>query len=328
MSKLKLSVVLCTHNGEAYLCQQLDSLLNQVRLPDQIVVGDDASIDGTWQLIERFRGKAESVGIDVRLIRRPLNIGFVRNFSETLNDASGDVIFLCDQDDRWLPDKLSAMEAKFVAEPDLLMLWTNARLVDSKGASINNTLFEALELTDTEIRDVGQGGAFDVLLRRSMATGATAAMRRAVLPLALPVGDGWIHDEWLAIVLSAIGRVGMLEQPLIDYRQHERNQLGMRKRSLEEKWRGLTGSWEAQFQREVVRLDSLERHVETLGKNVKPCVLPLIVARREHFQRRIAMGKHPRWLRIAAIWREASRGGYRRFGTGRRSMLRDLLRHD
>ena len=112
------------------------------------------------------------------------------------------------------------------------MLATDARLIDANGDPLGLTAFSALRLGAGECAALHQGRGFEILLRRSLVTGATAALRRSALLTALPVGRGWIHDEWLAVVLASIGRVDIVEQPLIDYRQHANNQVGMRRRGM------------------------------------------------------------------------------------------------
>lgn len=322
---LKVSVVLCTYNGEAYLGEQLDSLLAQTRLPDEVVLGDDGSADSTIAMLESFMVRAQSKGVSTRLIRQSVNQGFVENFSRTLRLASGDLLFLCDQDDLWSSEKLALMEQRFVDDPDLLLLSTDARLVDAQGADLGLSLFNALELRALELRQLHEGKGFDVLLCRSLATGATVGMRRALIDDALPVGDGWIHDEWLAIVASSLGKVDVLEQQLIDYRQHGRNQVGMRKRGLRDKWRDLIRSRRAQFEAEVSRLFALEMHLRGLGAAASA---DKVSQRAAHFRVRLSLGQRPRALRLPQILREAGAGNYRRYGTGVRSFLRDLLRHD
>lgn len=322
---LKLSVVLCTYNGEAFLGEQLDSLLAQTRLPDEIVVGDDGSIDGTVALLESFVTRAGQCGVDARLVRQRVNLGFVGNFSATMRAATGDLLFLCDQDDVWSSRKLEVMERRFIDESDLLLLSTSARLVDGRGEDLGLSLFDALELEPWELSLLHDGKAFDVLLRRSLATGATVGFRRALVDCALPVGRGWIHDEWLAIVASSIGRMDALEDTLIDYRQHGRNQVGMRKRGLRDKWQDLVRSRRTQFEAEIRRLDALESHLRGMDGIV--CA-EQVSLRRQHFIARVALGQRPRLLRGAAILREAGAGNYRRYGTGLRSLMRDFLRHD
>jgi glycosyltransferase involved in cell wall biosynthesis len=328
MSGLKLSVVLCTFNGAAYLQPQLDTLLSQTRLPNEVVVGDDGSSDGTQALLEAFAEHAAVLGVQVQLILRDRNLGFVRNFSESLGAASGDVLVLCDQDDVWHPDKLAVMVDRFADDPSLLLLCSDARLVDAQGNDLRSSLFEALELSAGELRSLHQGRAFDVLLRRSMVTGATAAFRRELLALAMPVGPGWIHDEWLAMIAAVTGRVDALEQPLIDYRQHGGNQIGMRKRNWVDKWNDLLRPRGDQFRTEVQRLESLQKHLASLDPGAFDEALRHIAHKHEHFARRVSVGRRSRWSRLPLVLQQAANGNYRRYGTGGRSMLRDLLRHD
>lgn len=325
MTRLVLSVVLCTYDGAAYLQEQLDSLLCQTRKPDEVVVGDDCSRDGTWPVLQAFEKKAGALGIKVSLVRNERNLGFVGNFTQTLKRAAGDIVLLCDQDDIWHWDKLAVIERRFTGQPELLLLFSNARLVDATGQELRHSLFEALEFDDEERRTVREGGAFDVLLRRSIVTGATAAFRRHLLEIALPVGKGWIHDEWLALIAAVAGRVEMIEDPLIDYRQHDRNQIGMRKRTLGDKWADLVRPRQEQFVSEAARLESLGAHLSSMpGDYAGP--LRDIAHKRDHFQRRVALGRLSRWARLSAVMREAWSGDYRRYGTGGRSMLRDLMR--
>lgn len=320
-----LSVVLCTYDGAAYLQEQLESLLCQTRKPDEIVIGDDCSRDDTWPILEAFRKKAGAMGIRVELTRHERNMGYVRNFSETLQKASGDLLFLCDQDDIWYWDKMALVAERFAREPGLLLVCSDARLVDADGSPLPHTLFDALELRAAERRALREGRAFDTLLRRSMVTGATAAFRKELLDVALPVGRGWIHDEWLAIVAAAAGRIGVIEDALIDYRQHGRNQVGMRKRTLADKLRDIVRPRQRQFVAEVERLDALHGHLASAPGNFDHA-LGQVQRKREHFQRRVALGRLSHWARVPGIVREAARGEYRRYGTGGRSMLRDLFR--
>lgn len=325
MTTLKFSVVLCTYNGAAYLGEQLKSLLAQTRPADEIVIGDDGSTDGSPALLAAFAASAEARGIVTRVVRHQVNMGFVGNFSEMMGQATGDVLFLCDQDDVWSPEKLAAMEQRFVEDPSLVMLCSDARLVDEQGEDLGHTLFEALGLEPWELSKLHQGHAFDVFLRRSMVTGATAAFRRTLVDRALPVGRGWVHDEWLAVVAASIGRVDALEQPLIDYRQHARNQIGMRKRGLLDKWHDLVRPRREQFEAEVVRLSALQLYLDRSRAYACGAKLERKLA---HLRNRIALGQRPRWLRLPLVVAEARAGSYRRYGTGMRTLIRDLLRHD
>lgn len=328
LHKLKLSVVLCTYNGEAYLQPQLDSLLAQACPPDEIVISDDGSTDATMDILQLFAGQARALGIDVRLGSHPVNLGYVANFSAALRQATGDVLFLCDQDDIWRPDKLALMVVPFDTDPALLVLHSDARLVDALGNSLHCSLFDALQLTMDEKRAIHAGHAFDVVLRRSFVTGATAALRRELVEMALPVARGWIHDEWLAAIAAAAGRVDFIDEALIDYRQHGGNQIGMQKRTLAMKWHDLRIPRGQLLQAEAQRLRRLEEFLGLEAKGVFAGRAAAIKRKRVHFERRVAIGRLSRHQRLLPIVHEAQAGNYQRYGTGGRSLLRDLLRHD
>lgn len=328
MTRLRLSIVICTYNGAAYLQAQLDSLLAQTCLPDEIVIGDDGSTDATPDILQAFAAKAQSVGIAVQLRKNTGNVGYVGNFSMGLRQATGDVLFLCDQDDIWRSDKLAAMAARFGGDPRLLLLHSDARLVDASGAPLHCSLFDALQLTPDEKQAIHDDRAFEVVLRRSFVTGATAALRRELVTLALPVAQDWIHDEWLTAVAAAAGRVDFIDAPLIDYRQHGGNQIGARKRTLAMKWQDLMLPRGQLLSDEAHRLQRLEDFLAHAGFPGGTDRAMQIRRKRTHFERRVAIGHLARLRRMLPILHEARTGGYRRYGTGGRSMLRDLLRHD
>jgi len=328
MTRPRLSIVICTYNGAAYLQAQLDSLLAQVRLPDEIVICDDGSTDATLDILQVFAERARLAGIEVRLLCNPDNFGYVGNFSAGLRQAVGDVLFLCDQDDVWRSDKLALMAARFDGDPQLLLLHSDARLVDANGKSLQCSLFDALQLTLQEKRAIHAGHAFDVVLRRSFVTGATAALRRELVELALPVAQGWVHDEWLAAVAAAAGRIDFIDALLIDYRQHDANQVGMRRRTLAMKWQDLQLPRGRLLADEVRRLRHLEIFFVQAGLRDSTERIEQIRHKCAHFERRVAIGRLPRWRRLLPVLHEANSGDYRRYGTGGRTMLRDLLRHD
>lgn len=319
---MKVSVVLCTWNGERFLQPQLDSLLAQTRLPDEIVVADDVSSDGSMALLEAFALRARAAGVAVDLRRNPANLGYVANFSAGLQRATGDLLFLCDQDDAWHPEKLARMEAEFLRRPELGLLHTDARLVDAAGADLGCSLFEALEMTPAEIAAEHAGDAFDVLLRRNTVTGATAALRARLLPGVLPVPEGWIHDEWLALALSTRAVVDCLEWPSIGYRQHDANQIGIRRRSAAEKL----------FDPRVDKRGFMDRVASRLEQVLATGPgLQLSAARRGELEARAAHARFRSqlpgraWTRVPAVLREAARGRYGRWSSGLRSVLSDLV---
>lgn len=322
---MRLSIVLCTYNGERFLREQLDSYLAQTRLPDEIVIADDVSTDATWSMLEGFAGPARARGIAVSAMRNPRNLGYVRNFSEALSRAGGDLLFLSDQDDVWHPEKLQRMAEEFARRPRLGLLHTDARLVDAGGADLGCSLFEALEITDEEIDAEHRGDAFDVLLRRNTATGATLALRRDLLPSPMRVPPRWVHDEWLAMAIACRAQVDCLEWPSIDYRQHGGNQIGASPRTLAQKLAGKGRPRKREYMRRVAGgMRELLEHAENGMLHMPEARVRNLQARIGHAELRASL--QPRfWKRWPQVALEAGSGRYHAYSAGLRSIVSDLL---
>jgi glycosyltransferase involved in cell wall biosynthesis len=318
-----VSVALCTYNGQRFLQEQLDTIASQSVLPHELVVGDDRSSDGTREMLARFAADAP---FDVRVIERPVNIGTSANFADTLAQTRGELIVLADQDDRWRVDKLERTLESFTQRPELLVVFSNARLVDANGASLGKTLFESLGISRDERTRVANGHAFDALIRRNIATGATMTVRRSLVDLALPIGAEWIQDEWLAMIAATLDgtRLAMIDDPLIDYRQHAANQIGAKPLTRGELVAKLFAARDDHCPRLLRRTERLIEKVESLGAAVTSDKTIALREKVEHLRLRTALPSS-RWLRVAPIAMEIVSGRYARFSTGARAVARDLF---
>ena len=317
---LTCGIALCTCNGMAYLQQQLDSLLLQQRLPDQIAIYDDASDDGTSALLQDW---AEKAPVPVILHRNLMRQGVVKNFELAVQALRTDLVFLCDQDDVWLPHKIAAIAKEFESAPDVLLVHTDARLVDADANELGVSLLRALELTRSERDRIRRGDAFSALCRRNLVTGATAAFRRSLLDAALPFPLSCLHDEWLGVMAAATGRVVLLERPTILYRQHSRNVAGMPPPDARRKLRRI-GSLSGDFQsRRAAHACALLERLQMLP-GISRRKLDLVKDALTHARLRSTL---PSGLlaRIGVVLREAHSGRYRRFSNGFAGVLRDIL---
>jgi glycosyltransferase involved in cell wall biosynthesis len=322
----EISVALCTFNGAEYVGEQVSSILGQVRAPDELVVSDDGSSDGTLDVVAARVEAAASQGVspDVIVLEGAAPSGVTANFERAVAATTRPLIALSDQDDVWHVDRLARLEARF-DDQDLTLLHTDARLVDGTGAPLGSTLFEALELSDEDLRLEETGRAFEALLRRNLATGATVVFRRELLDAARPFPPEWVHDEWLAVIAAATGRVGVVREATIDYRQHGSNQIGVTAPTLRYKVRRVL---EPRADRNVnlarqfrVLADRLER----LGAAVPASRLNLARQKAEFEATRAAMAPN-RIRRIGTVAGLARRGLYSRFASRRRfDIIRDLL---
>lgn len=218
-----ISVAMTTFEGAKHLGGQLASLLSQSRAPDEIVVCDDASTDGTWELLEAFSRRCPS---PVRLLRQERNVGLRRNIQTALAACRGDVLVLADQDDLWDRDKLLLVEHGF-ADSDVTLWFSNATLIDPSGTATGTTAWDAVHLSLREQREIRDGAGLRRLLHGMTVTGATMAVRRDVLRVALPlppqlegVDHLFLHDGWLAVLAHVLGRTVVEPRCLTLYRQH------------------------------------------------------------------------------------------------------------
>ena len=227
MSSTGVSVALCTYNGGRFIEEQLLSILRQDPCASEIVVSDDGSTDQTLEIVRRVAAANAGSDTEIRILESHGGHGVTKNFERAIAACRYDLIALADQDDIWRADKLEVMLEQFDARPDLLFLHSDARLVDGRGKPLGRELFEALEVSSEDRTAIHSGQAFTVFLRRNLATGATSMIRRALLEFAVPFPDDWVHDEWLAIVASAVSTLDFVPETLIDYRQHGQNQIGV-----------------------------------------------------------------------------------------------------
>lgn len=328
MPPLSVSVALCTFNGAAFVAEQVESILRQTRPVVEIVVHDDASGDDTLALVERVwtdhRDRASGPVPDLRITRNPRRLGVARNFEETLRDCRGDLIALCDQDDRWDADRLARIVPRFAERPALLMIHGDAVLVDGSGANAGGTLFEALLVSDDELRMIEQGRGWEPLLNRNLVTGATAVLRSTLRDASLPIPPHWLHDEWLGMVAALLGGLAVERQPLLAYRQHGANQIGAQPAGVIARLRRALddgGQWHAD---KMQRANELAERARAMGPAVDPAAIQAVEAKAVHHDIRAHLpGSRP--ARVVPVWREWRTGRYRRFGLGAAGVLRDLL---
>lgn len=326
-TSVKVSVALCTHNGEQFITEQLASILEQSRPPAEIVLSDDASSDSTVQqarnAFDAFSRRNPKSQIVFTIVRNPSPLGVAMNFERAIARCRSGLVALSDQDDRWVPDKLERMSAVFARRPELLLVGSDAALVDEQGRGVGTTLFEALEMPGSILRDIHDGQAFEALLRRNFVTGATVVLRRELAELATPFPPGWLHDEWLAIVAAATGEIDLIPWPLIDYRQHERNQVGATRLSALGKVRRVLEPGVERNQRLLQRAMSLLDRFEVMEAVPRERV-EAVRDKLQHERVRHDLRPH-RLSRIRSVVSELRSGRYARFGRGLPDAVRDLL---
>jgi glycosyltransferase involved in cell wall biosynthesis len=222
-SEARISVAMCTFNGGRYLEQQLESIALQTRLPWELVVCDDQSTDDTLSVLKRFQADAP---FPVRIVRNALRLGSTQNFDQAIGMCGGGLIALSDQDDRWLAVKLERLASALVASPFVGGVFSDANLIDGDGRPTGVRLFSRHKFTAPKQQDF-LSSPTATLLKHDVVTGATMMFRASLRRYCLPIPATWVHDGWLTWMVALHSHLMLIPEPLIEYRIHAGQQLGV-----------------------------------------------------------------------------------------------------
>jgi glycosyltransferase involved in cell wall biosynthesis len=318
---MKISVAMATYNGARFIGEQLASLAAQSRLPDELVVSDDVSADDTLEILERF---AATAPFPVRVERNSANLGFTGNFERVLSLASGDLVFISDQDDIWYPDKIAAALSFLEANRGFSAVVNDEDVADGAGNRLDVTFLG-------NVRKLGFADLYHV-------AGCCTALSKALLGLVLPFPAVGNYDGWIAQVSDRLGLRGVLDRPLQLYRRHGGNStespFAERDPSPWKLLRAYRGEdprqgWENTIRvLEACRERIASRRAEAARLAGEARVEEALAGLDQEIQRwtcRLALLARPRPLRAPKVLRLWASGFYRGFAGGK-SALRDMVR--
>ncbi len=220
-AKPRISIALCTYNGEKFLKGQLDSYLQQLLPPCEVVACDDASSDSTRVILEEFSHRAP---FPVRIFHNEKNLGLIKNFSKAASLCTGDYIAFSDQDDIWLPDKLDAcyrMMKKAEQEhgdDTPLLVHSDLRLIDS-----HNNIIAPSYLKVIGVKHV-QKEPLKSILVRNFVLGCTSLCNKILIRESLPFPEIIMnHDGWVAMIAASRGKILFIPEAKVLYRHHDSN---------------------------------------------------------------------------------------------------------
>lgn len=203
-----ISVCLASYNGAETIGRQIASILPQLGEKDELIVSDDGSTDDTRGIVAAI-ARADA---RVKLIDGP-GRGVIANFGHAIGCAVGEYVYLSDQDDVWMPDKVLRVQAAFAAGGCAVVVH-DARVVDGNGGVLVPSFFK---------RHGSAPGLWRNILRNSY-MGCCMAFRSDRIPLVLPIPRSvCMHDQWIGILCERRGGSAFLNAPLIDYYRHGRN---------------------------------------------------------------------------------------------------------
>jgi glycosyltransferase involved in cell wall biosynthesis len=221
---MKISVALCTYNGEKYINEQIDSILNQSLNVDEIIVCDDRSNDKTLEILENYSKNNPKL---FKIYENEVNLRSVKNFEKAIKLCTGDFIFLSDQDDIWIENKVEEYIKYFNENPTIDVLASNGYCIDENGKIHDKyAIWDVPQfLREREIE-------FDyhtiISFVSNISTGASMAFRKEIIPeiMPFPIIKDFHHDEWIALIASKKQSFELLDKKYFYYRIHDNQQVG------------------------------------------------------------------------------------------------------
>ena len=322
----RISIALCTYNGAKFISEQLESIAQQDRIPDELIICDDCSTDNTVALIEDF---ARKVDFTVKLYINDTRLGVTKNYERAIGLCTGNYIALSDQDDVWDQEKLRFLEEKLNKRPEVAAVFSNADIVDESLHSMGYSLWDSLGLTANIQKNIVTSAAPNLLIMRgSFITGSTMAFRSSFKNLILPIPECWVHDGWISYLLSAVSYLDVINQSLIKYRQHNNNQIGAEKIGFFLRIeRAKKRRNDMMLEKLLNRLDALKERLDCqayYSLHNASSLFNVLQKKRNHIYTRVTLPKN-KVLRIPAILRETVMLKYFKYSNGLNSIAQDLL---
>lgn len=220
MENPKLCILLASYNGEKYISDQLDSIINQTYKNWELIIRDDGSKDETMTILNKYEKKDERIKI---LRDDKGNLGFLKNFEELLFNAKEEFVLFSDQDDFWLKNKLEkfvekikGLDEKVLSKP--LLIHCNSLVCDDKLEIIKEEFINSKIAKKTNS---------NIYFFEYIVQGSTSMVNKKMIKESLPfLKNVTLHDRYFHLLSQFLGTRVFINESLVKYRQHERNEIG------------------------------------------------------------------------------------------------------
>ena len=227
MKNNQVKILLATYDGDQYIEDQINALLDQTYKNWELLVHDDNSTDHTVKIIREYSKKYPD---KIKFIDDDRSFGSAyENFSFLLNQVRSDYIMFCDQDDIWLPNKIEVTLKEMKSMEGIygkgkpLLVHTDLTVIDEYENTLADSFWQYQHIDP--YRD-----SVNFLIFQNVVTGCTVMINRKLADLALPMPkDIIMHDWWMALVASVFGKIGIVHGQKVLYRQHSTNDTGAKK---------------------------------------------------------------------------------------------------
>ena len=216
----KIDVLMATYNGEKYVKEQIESILNQTYKNIRLIISDDCSTDKTRDILKQYEQNDK-----IKIFYQEKNLGYIKNFEFLLKQVENDLYMLSDQDDVWKEEKIQKSLEKLETE-DLDLVFGDLEVVDQN----LNTIYESFDKYMKLDRKIEKYiGDYRLQYLYNCMTGCTILSKKKYINkiVPLPAESKYMpHDYWIGLIVSLNGKVGYIKEKYIKYRQHVDNQIG------------------------------------------------------------------------------------------------------
>lgn len=317
MKQVTVSVVMATYNGEKYLQEQLESIIQQSEKPDEIIIVDDASKDRTVAIIEDFTNKFP---FDYTIVIHESNLGVAQSFEDGLSKAKCEYVLICDQDDVWHQEKIKL--TKEALKNGAVLAVCNAAVVNKNleqtGVSMFSYIGLPIKLLDlyTEIESTD---CLRMFLKRNYVTGMCMAGQRKLMLEAAPFPSEMVYDTWLAWNLAQHGKIVFINEQLVLYRQHDSNVIGTKKNK--ESLREYYSHRKKDKMAILNKYNSLAK-VEIQSPTIEKELDQAILFHKERYE----LTSQNRFMGLKTLCKHVAKGSYRKYTSlARKEILKDTL---
>lgn len=226
MEEKKVDILLATYNGEKYVSEQIESILNQSYKNIRLIISDDCSKDSTPEILEKYKNLDERVIVFIQ----KENLGVVKNIEFLLNQVDSPLYMLADQDDYWLPEKVE-MSVRTMQEKNADLVFGDLEVVDQNLQQIYPSFGDFMLLNKKIAKYID---SYKVNYLYNCVTGCTVLSKKEFIKNILPLPTNskfLIHDHWIGLMASINGKLAYMPEKYIKYRQHGDNQVGTNKLS-------------------------------------------------------------------------------------------------
>lgn len=217
MSEKLISVAMCTYNGEKYIKEQLDSILQQTYKNIEVIITDDCSTDNTIDIIQKYQKNDDRV----KLYINKTNLGFLKNFEYAISLCAGDYIALADQDDIWKKEKLELFSKNI---KDNSLIYSDAILIDKDSNEIGSEFIRPNN-------NLCKGACNKVFFLNNVVSGNALMFKKELIEYILPIPkDITFHDSWIAFVASTYGTIDYTDEAMTYYRRYSEQVTNIKKK--------------------------------------------------------------------------------------------------